>query len=87
MPRGFADLDAVLRNGLSWPVANLAFAVIDHRGDEHFSGDTEREFALASVTKLFTDQELYDRLLKTVTDLSAVLADVRRLVLSKEKSA
>jgi CubicO group peptidase (beta-lactamase class C family) len=54
VPRGFADLDAVLRNGLSWPVANLAFAVIDHRGHEHFSGDTEREFALASVTKLFT---------------------------------
>ena len=30
------------------------------------------------MQKLFTDQELYDRLLKTVTELNAVLTDVRR---------
>ena len=54
MLRGFADLDAVLRDGLSWPAGNVAFAVIDQQGDEHFAGDCHREFALASVTKLFT---------------------------------
>jgi hypothetical protein len=30
------------------------------------------------VQKLFTDQELYNRLLSTVTELNTVLTDVRR---------
>jgi hypothetical protein len=30
------------------------------------------------VQKLFTDQELYNQLLKTVTELNNVLIDVRR---------
>jgi CubicO group peptidase (beta-lactamase class C family) len=50
--RAAPDLDAVLRSGLAWPVANVAFAVIDARGDEHLEGSIERPFALASVTKL-----------------------------------
>lgn len=54
MHRGFPDLDAVLRDALAWPVANVAFAVIDTRGDEHRSGAVDEPFALASVTKLFT---------------------------------
>ena len=31
-----------------------------------------------TVQKLFTDEQLYDMLLKTVTELNAVLVDVRR---------
>jgi CubicO group peptidase (beta-lactamase class C family) len=52
--RSLPDLDAVLRRGLAWPVANVGFAVIDRNGDGHFCGVTDRVFALASVTKLFT---------------------------------
>ena len=54
MLRAGPDLDAVLRTGLAWPVANVAFAVIDARGDEHLEGSVDRPFALASVTKLAT---------------------------------
>jgi hypothetical protein len=31
-----------------------------------------------TVSKLFTDQELYEKILKTVTELNTVLTDVRR---------
>jgi hypothetical protein len=31
-----------------------------------------------TMQKLFTDQQLYDQLLKTVTELNRVLVDVRR---------
>jgi phospholipid/cholesterol/gamma-HCH transport system substrate-binding protein len=31
-----------------------------------------------TMQKLFTDQQLYDMLLKTVTELNSVLVDVRR---------
>ena len=31
-----------------------------------------------TMQRLFTDQELYDQLLKTVTELNSVLVDVRR---------
>jgi len=31
-----------------------------------------------TMQKLFTDQELYDQLVKTVTELNKVLVDVRR---------
>jgi CubicO group peptidase (beta-lactamase class C family) len=35
-------------------VANVALAVVDSHDDEHLAGSTDRPFALASVTKLFT---------------------------------
>lgn len=35
-------------------MANVAFAVIDARGDEHLEGSIDRPFPLASVTKLAT---------------------------------
>lgn len=76
MLRGFADLDAVLRNGLSWPVANVAFAVIDRHGDEHLRGDTDREFALASVTKLFTALATLVACEEGICDLDEPVADV-----------
>jgi hypothetical protein len=31
-----------------------------------------------TMQKLFTDQQLYDQLVKTVTELSRVLVDIRR---------
>ncbi len=52
--RGLPDLDAVLRAGLAWPVANVAFAVIDRQGNEHLGGSFDQPFALASITKLFS---------------------------------
>ncbi len=54
MHRALPDLDAVLRAGLAWPVANVALAVVDADGNEHAVGSVDRPFALASVTKLFT---------------------------------
>ena len=38
----------------SWPVENVAVAVISRDGSTSRHGDTSRAFALASVTKLFT---------------------------------
>lgn len=52
--RRFPDLDAVLRDALAWPVANVACAVIDRNDDEHLVGDATRAYPLASVTKLAT---------------------------------
>ena len=37
-----------------WPVSHAAAAVIDPAGTVHTSGDPDRRFALASVTKLLT---------------------------------
>ena len=54
MHRRFPDLDAVLRNALAWPVANVAFAVIDRCGDDHLSGAVDEPFELASISKLYT---------------------------------
>lgn len=54
MHRALPDLEAVLRAGLAWPVANVALVVVDRAGDEHGAGSVDRPFPLASVTKLFT---------------------------------
>lgn len=38
----------------SWPVDNVAAAVIDRHGEIHFYGDDSQEFRLASITKVIT---------------------------------
>ena len=38
----------------------------------------EQEEAVRAAAKLLNDQEVYDKLNKTLTDLNEILADVRR---------
>ncbi len=76
MHRALPDLEAVLRAGLAWPVANLALVVVDRAGDEHGAGSLDRPFPLASVTKLFSALAVLVACEEGIVELDEAVAEV-----------